>query len=131
MDLIHICQLYFHQPLLMTRNKAKQMNWIVIDTIIQPSSGISFSVVWCRIKLIIWYQSDIFLPPGSIFTPVHSGIILNDKELPITIYNVTPFNKKIWSLIKNSKDCPAESSQATNKCFNERCILEICPYGIK
>ncbi|WP_105447314.1 anti-adapter protein IraM [Escherichia coli] len=106
------------------------MNWIVIDTVIQPSSGISFSAVWCKIKLIIWYQSDIFLPPGCIFTPVHSGIILNNKELSMTIYNVIPFNKKIWDLIKNSKDCPAESPPR-NKCFNERCILKICPYGLK
>ncbi|EFA6625145.1 anti-adapter protein IraM [Escherichia albertii] len=107
------------------------MNWIVIDTVIQPSSGISFSAIWCEIKLIIWYQSDVFLPPDSSFTPVHAGIILDNKKYPITIYNVTPFNKKLWSLIKNNKGCPAESEQPKNRCTNDRCILAICPYGRK
>ncbi len=71
------------------------MKWIVIDTIIQPSCGISFSAIWGNMKMIIWYQSTIFLPPGSIFTPVKSGIILKDKEYPITIYNIAPFNKDL------------------------------------
>ncbi|EII6571818.1 TPA: anti-adapter protein IraM, partial [Escherichia coli] len=51
------------------------MKWIVIDTVIQPSCGISFSVIWSKIKLIIWYQSDAFLPPESIFTLTHTGIM--------------------------------------------------------
>ncbi|MCK3541022.1 hypothetical protein MZH74_20305, partial [Escherichia coli] len=38
------------------------MKWIVIDTIIQPSCGISFSAIWGNMKMIIWYQSTIFLP---------------------------------------------------------------------
>ncbi|EOJ9999100.1 anti-adapter protein IraM, partial [Escherichia coli] len=25
------------------------MNWIVIDTVIQPACGISFSAIWCNI----------------------------------------------------------------------------------
>ncbi|ELS5536355.1 anti-adapter protein IraM, partial [Escherichia coli] len=54
------------------------MKWIVIDTIIQPTCGISFSAIWGDMKMIIWYQSTIFLPPGSIFKPVKSGIIFKD-----------------------------------------------------
>ncbi|EOJ4779968.1 anti-adapter protein IraM, partial [Escherichia coli] len=57
------------------------MKWIVIDTVIQPSCGISFSVIWSKVKLIIWYQSDAFLPPESIFTLTHTGIMLNNKVL--------------------------------------------------
>ena len=93
------------------------MKWIVIDTVIQPSCGISFSVIWSKIKLIIWYQSDAFLPPESIFTLTHTGIMLNNKVLPLTIYNVVPFNKTFWNLL--------------NECFNNRCTLQICPYGLK
>ncbi|EIW6994294.1 anti-adapter protein IraM, partial [Escherichia coli] len=51
------------------------MKWIVIDTVIQPTCGISFSAIWGDMKMIIWYQPTIFLTPGSIFTPVKSGII--------------------------------------------------------
>ncbi|HGU4251002.1 TPA: anti-adapter protein IraM [Escherichia coli] len=107
------------------------MNWIVIDTVIQPACDISFSAIWCNIKLILWYQPDIFLPPGCIFTPTRTGVILNNKEFPVTIYNVTPFNKNVWNLIKSSQECPANTGNITDKCFNHRCILEICPYGRK
>ncbi|EMQ4395001.1 anti-adapter protein IraM [Escherichia coli] len=83
------------------------MKWIVIDTVIQPSCGISFSAIWSKIKLIIWYQSDV------------------------TIYNVVPFNKRFWDLIKNSQECPANSDNVLKECFNNHCILQICPYGLK
>ncbi|EOK9203277.1 anti-adapter protein IraM, partial [Escherichia coli] len=52
-------------------------------------------------------------------------------EFPVTIYNVTPFNKNVWNLIKRSQECPANTGNITDKCFNHRCILEICPYGRK
>lgn len=97
------------------------MKWIVIDTVIQPSCGISFSVIWSKIKLIIWYQSDAFLPPESIFTLTHTGIMLNNKVLPVTIYNVVPFNKTFWNLIKNSQECPTNTDNVLNECFNNRC----------
>ena len=44
------------------------------------------------------------LPPESIFTLTHTGIMLNNKVLPLTIYNVVPFNKTFWNLIKNSQN---------------------------
>ncbi|MCV5707634.1 anti-adapter protein IraM, partial [Escherichia coli] len=31
------------------------MKCIVIDTVIQPSCGIYFSVIWSDMKMIIWY----------------------------------------------------------------------------
>ncbi|HFO5990167.1 TPA: hypothetical protein ACHKDR_005488, partial [Escherichia coli] len=31
----------------------------------------------------------------------------------------------------NSQECPANTGNITDKCFNHRCILEICPYGRK
>ncbi|EEV6101151.1 anti-adapter protein IraM [Escherichia coli] len=107
------------------------MKWIVIDTVIQPTCGISFSAIWGDMKMIIWYQSTIFLPPGGIFTPVKSGIILKDKEYPITIYNIAPFNKDLWSLLKSSQECPPGESEITNKCLHKSCIIKICPYRLK
>ncbi|HCD2258281.1 anti-adapter protein IraM [Escherichia coli] len=106
------------------------MEWIVIDTAVCASSGITFSTVWCNIKLILWYQSDVFLPPGSTFTPVNSGVILNEKLLPITLYNVTPFNRNFWHLIINNKECPGKSVKTKSKCHNSECVLVICPYGL-
>ena len=106
------------------------MEWIVIDTVICSSSGITFSTIWCKIKLILWYLSDVFLPPGSIFTPVNSGVILDNKLLPITIYHVTPFNKNFWFIIRNNKECPGKSVKIKSKCPNNNCVLVICPYGL-
>ena len=92
------------------------MKWIVIDTVIQPTCGISFSAIWGNMKMIIWYQSTIFLPPGSIFTPVKSGIILKDKEYPITIYHIAPFNKDLLSLLKSSQECRSEERRVGKEC---------------
>ncbi|MCZ5936212.1 hypothetical protein O5264_28315, partial [Escherichia coli] len=39
--------------------------------------------------------------------------ILKDKEYPITIYNIAPFNKDLWSLLKSSQECPPGESKIT------------------
>ncbi|MDZ6510636.1 hypothetical protein U4U11_24935, partial [Escherichia coli] len=57
--------------------------------------------------------------------------LLNNKVLPVTIYNVVPFNKTFWNLIKNSQECPTNTDNVLNECFNNRCTLQICPYGLK
>lgn len=106
------------------------MEYIVIDTVIQPSCGICFSVIWRNMKMIVWYRSGIFLPSGSIFKLVNSGIIFKGKEYPVTIYNVAPFNKDLWSLIKNSQECPTESIKK-NKCLHNNCTMQICPHGLR
>ncbi|QGU43961.1 lycopene biosynthesis protein [Escherichia coli] len=54
-----------------------------------------------------------------------------DKEYPITIYNIAPFNKDLWSLLKSSQECPPGESKITNKCLHNSCIIKICPYGLK
>ncbi|EFH7218942.1 anti-adapter protein IraM, partial [Escherichia coli] len=50
---------------------------------------------------------------------------------PITIYNITPFNKDLWILLKSSQECPPGESEITNKCLHNSCIIKICPYGLK
>ncbi|MEE6951656.1 hypothetical protein Q0T12_14080, partial [Escherichia coli O87:H39] len=54
-----------------------------------------------------------------------------DKEYPITIYHIAPFNKDLWSLLKSSQECPPGESKITNKCLHNSCIIKICPYGLK
>ncbi|EIM0255964.1 anti-adapter protein IraM, partial [Shigella flexneri] len=54
-------------------------------------------------------------------------IILQEKEYPITIYNIAPFNKNLWSLLKSSQECPPGESKITNKCLHNSCIIKICP----
>ncbi|HFM1291670.1 TPA: anti-adapter protein IraM, partial [Escherichia coli] len=54
-----------------------------------------------------------------------------DKEYPITIYNIAPFNKDLWSLLKSSQECPPGESKITNNCLHNSCIIKICPYGLK
>ncbi|MEZ2593259.1 hypothetical protein ACBP59_08050 [Escherichia coli] len=66
-----------------------------------------------------------------IRTFLKSGIILKDKEYPITIYHIAPFNKDLWSLLKSSQECPPGESKITNKCLHNSCIIKICPYGLK
>ena len=58
-------------------------------------------------------------------------IKIKDKEYPITIYHIAPFNKDLWSLLKSSQECPPGESKITNKCLHNSCIIKICPYGLK
>ncbi|ELY3468214.1 anti-adapter protein IraM [Cronobacter universalis] len=107
------------------------MEWLVVDTIVCASARISFSTLWCKIKLIIWYESDVFLPPGSSVMQTNSGIYIDEKFFPITIYNVTPFNKIFWEIIERSNECPGRKSTKGDRCTNVlNCRIAICPYGL-
>lgn len=107
------------------------MEWLVVDTIVCSSSGISFSTLWCKIKLIIWYESDVFLPPGSSVMQTDSGIYIDGKFFPLTIYNVTLFNKTFWKIIEQSNECPGRTSIKGVRCTSAiHCRIAICPYGL-
>ena len=107
------------------------MEWLVVDTVVCSSSGISFSILWCKIKLIIWYESDVFLPPGSSVSQTDSGIYIDGKFFPLTIYNVTPFNKTFWKIIECSNECPGRKSIKGAQCTSAlHCRIAICPYGL-
>lgn len=111
--------------------KVSNMEWLVVDTIVCSSSGISFSILWCKIKLIIWYESDVFLPPGSSVSQTDSGIYIDGKFFPLTIYNVTSFNKIFWKIIECSNECPGRQSIKGAQCTSAlHCRIAICPYGL-
>lgn len=67
------------------------MEWKVVDTVISPSTGVSFSCIHSlkNLRLTLWYQADVYMPPGSIIIPFNKGVLINDKLYPVTVYNVT------------------------------------------
>lgn len=112
--------------------KGPIMELLVIDTIVCSSTGISFSIVWCDTKLIIWYQSDVFLPPSKKIKKVNNGVIIDGKLYPITIFNITPFNKVFWHIIKNMNECPGGKIAKGNLCPESKsCCIAMCPYGLR
>lgn len=112
--------------------KGPIMELLVIDTIVCSSTGISFSIVWCDTKLIIWYQSDVFLPPSSKIKKVNNGVIIGEKIYPITIFNITPFNKVFWHIINNMNECHGGKIAKGNLCPESKsCCIAMCPYGLR
>lgn len=78
------------------------MEWKVVDTVISPSTGVSFSCIHSlkNLRLTLWYQADVYMPPGSIIIPFNKGVLINDKLYPVTVYNVTRFNPVLWNRLK-------------------------------
>ncbi|EAN6189198.1 anti-adapter protein IraM [Salmonella enterica subsp. enterica serovar Chester] len=109
------------------------MQWYVIDTVVSPSAGICFSSIrgLKNLKLTIWYQADIFMPPGSIIEPWNRCVIVNGKILPITVYNVTRYNKELWGTMKEKSTCPGNKRFKEKSCTNhDKCIISVCPFGL-
>lgn len=84
------------------------MEWKVVDTVISPSTGVSFSCIHSlkNLRLTLWYQADVYMPPGSIIIPFNKGVLINDKLYPVTVYNVTRFNPVLWKSLKENSHCP-------------------------
>lgn len=62
------------------------MEWKVVDTVISPSTGVSFSCIHSlkNLRLTLWYQADVYMPPGSIIIPFNKGVLINFIPLLFT-----------------------------------------------
>ncbi|ELY5938885.1 anti-adapter protein IraM [Cronobacter malonaticus] len=107
------------------------MKWTTIDTIACPNTGMVFSAIvsFKMLKLVIWYESDLIIPAGSTVEPYTNGIKINGIYHPLTVYNVTPFNAKLWRSLKDKLHC-SEANENNEYCNSPfPCALKICPYG--
>ncbi|MDR9892089.1 anti-adapter protein IraM [Pseudenterobacter timonensis] len=110
------------------------MKWKVIDTVACPNTGIVFSAIssFKMLKLIIWYDSNIILPPGATIEPYSSGMKINGLFKPVTLYYVTPFRKHFWKELKQKVHCPENRDTESPWCPSPvQCALKTCPYGKK
>ena len=89
------------------------MSWRVISSVICPNTGIVYSSILGLkfLKLIIWYESDVYLYPGDRIYPTKNGVFINGVFKPISIYNISPYNEMLWSEIKNKMACPYNRNQ--------------------
>lgn len=110
------------------------MKWTVIDTIACPSTGIAFSAIVSlkMLKMVIWYEGDVLLPPGATVEPYRDGIAINGKYTPLTIYHITTYNREAWFNMKNKITCPELLGNDSEYCLSPfKCALKSCPYGKK
>lgn len=108
------------------------MKWTVIDTIACPNTGIAFSslVSLKMFKLVIWYEASVLFPPGATVEPYRDGMAVNGKYSPLTIYNITAYNRDAWQNMKSKIICPETMGNDSEYCLSPfRCALKICPYG--
>lgn len=110
------------------------MSWRVLGSVICPKTGIVYSniVRLKSIRLMIWYESDIFLLPGDRVRAVKNGIFINGVFSHITLYNVAPYNDFIWNEIKNKTVCPFNKNLDYKKCtYSVYCNARKCPHGFE
>jgi len=110
------------------------MKWTVIDTLACPSTGIAFSsiVSMKMIKLVIWYEGDVIIPPGATIVPAGTGITIDGKFTELKVYNITTFRKSVWLEMKQKITCPGSEDSESEYCLSPiRCALKVCPYGKK
>jgi len=108
------------------------MRWNVIDSLVCPHSGLVFSCLsgLKKLKLTIWYEGEIFMPPGSTIETYQDGILINDQYLPITVYNVTPYNASLWESLRTKAMCPGNNAGKAISCeYPLSCIIKKCPHG--
>lgn len=108
------------------------MKWTVIDTLACPSTGIAFSsiVSMKMIKLVIWYEGDVIIPPGSTIEPAGNGINIEGVFTQLKVYNITTFRQTVWLEMKEKIKCPENEDNDSDKCLSPvKCALKVCPYG--
>ncbi|MFB1943437.1 anti-adapter protein IraM [Salmonella enterica] len=108
------------------------MEWTVIDTIACPNTGIVFSGIINRkmLRLTIWYEGDVIIPPGSIIQPFKDAIKLDGVYTPLKVYNVTPFKQSVWRYLKDKIQCAESMRDKSTMCLSPfKCALKVCPHG--
>ena len=108
------------------------MLWKVNGSLICPKTGVVYSSVvnLKYFKFIIWYESNVFLYPGDVLKLTKSEITVNGKSLPLTVYNVSPYNEMLWYEIKDKTLCPFNKINPSKKCdLSPNCKTLNCPYG--
>ncbi|MCE2004292.1 anti-adapter protein IraM [Enterobacter asburiae] len=108
------------------------MSWRVLSSVICPSTGIVYSsIVGLKlIRVIIWYESDIYLVPGDRIHPTKNGVFINGTFSPITLYNVSPFSEALWDEITGKMACPYNKKfEAGNCSYSLHCNVRKCPHG--
>lgn len=108
------------------------MAWKVMSSIICPDTGIVYSSITSMklLKLIIWYESDVYLYPGDIITPTQSGVIINGRFQRLTLYNVSPYRKNFWLELEDKMSCPYNKHPSAGTChYSHQCRAKKCPHG--
>jgi len=102
--------------------------WIVIDSLIDPSTGTVFSWITStnKMNLILWHSGKIQFLPGDEITTISEGISRASEHNKYTIYHIIPFKPSLWSILISNLKCPKN-----NKIFSscpDTCRIEICCY---
>ncbi|MCT4715120.1 anti-adapter protein IraM [Enterobacteriaceae bacterium H18W14] len=110
------------------------MKWIVIDSLISPSTGTAFScIISCReLKLMLWYKASHLMMPGDEIVTSDLGVFINGQISYLTMCNVIPFNASLWRTMLAQSECPGNAEVKPTQCdFNGKCRLKKCPFGLE
>jgi len=102
--------------------------WIVIDSLIDPSTGTVFSWITStnKMNLVLWHSGDIHFLPGDEITTINEGICRASEYQKHAIYHIMPFTPSLWSILISSLNCPKNNKIFSN-CPNT-CRIGLCCY---
>ncbi|HDS9360614.1 TPA: lycopene biosynthesis protein [Enterobacter chengduensis] len=108
------------------------MAWKVMSSVICPNTGIVYTAIVGMkfLKMIIWYESNVFLRAGDIIKPSKNGMIINGVHQSLIVYNVSPFNATLWKEIEDKMTCPFNKQVENTVCtYSLHCRAKKCPHG--
>jgi len=109
------------------------MEWKIIDSLACPETGTLFAAATSprNLKLILWYQSDLFLRSGHRLSTTISGMVINGRFNKMNIIHAFPFSSQLWTSLIHRTACPANLSDFNGLCLNmATCQFIRCPYGV-
>jgi len=109
------------------------MKWVVIDSIVNPETGMAFSCIITdrELKLIIWYKANGFLFPGDELITSDLGLFINGRSEALTLCNISPFSATFWQTVFRQSRCPGNAEIKPGRCdFGGVCHVKNCPYGL-
>ncbi|MEL4013010.1 hypothetical protein [Dryocola clanedunensis] len=110
------------------------MKWEVVDSIVNPETGMIFSCILTarELKFIIWHKSTRALLPGDQLVTSNLGFFINGKTARLELCNISPFNVTLWSTLFRQSRCPGNAEVKPDRCeYNGVCHVTTCPYGLE
>lgn len=102
--------------------------WIVIDCLMEPSTGTVFSWIISanKMHLILWHSGNVQFLPGDKINNIPGRISTTTVHENQQIFHIIAFKPALWSMLIRNLKCPKN-----NKIFTvcpEICRIAVCSH---
>ena len=107
------------------------MKWSVLETVISPETGMSFSLVTSPNgnRFALWHVYNPHIKPGQDLY-IHAGnawVYSGEHMARVQIYRADIFSSNLWENIKKHAGC--DTYLVDDGCtFKTWCVISSCPH---